>query len=159
VVATHGRSLYVVDDVRPLQDLTPEVQGKDAFLFPPRPAFGRPLLEGWAASAGTAGFFKGANPPEGALLTVYVKEFSGEPLEIMIKNAAGVPVAKLKAPGLPGFNRLNWDLKPSKELLTEYGGEGPLFVKPGEYTVSLSYGKTKQEQKLSVEIAPGVETR
>src|SRR5262249_3793061 len=159
VVATHGRSLYVVEDVGPLQGLPPEVQGREAFLFPPRPAFGRPRLEDWAGSRGTSGFFKGANPPEGVLLTVYVKEFSGEPLEILIKNAVGVPVAKFKVPAAPGFNRLSWDLKPSKELLTEYGGEGPRLVRPGEYTGSLSYRKIKQEQKLTVEIAPGVETR
>jgi len=33
------------------------------------------------------------------------------------------------------------------------------FVKPGEYTVTLVYGKTKVTHKLQVEIAPGIETR
>ena len=42
VIATHGRSLYVLDDMRPLQELTPEVLAKDAHLFPPRPAAGLP---------------------------------------------------------------------------------------------------------------------
>jgi hypothetical protein len=32
-------------------------------------------------------------------------------------------------------------------------------VAPGEYTVTLTYGKTKQEQGLKVDIAPGIETR
>ena len=29
----------------------------------------------------------------------------------------------------------------------------------GEYTVTLTHGKAKEEQKLKVEIDPGVETR
>ena len=44
-------------------------------------------------------------------------------------------------------------------MLTEYGGEGTKFVAPGEYKVTLTYGKAKSEQRLKVEIPPGVETR
>jgi hypothetical protein len=38
VVATHGRSLWVIDDVQALQQLTPEVRAEAAHLFPIRPA-------------------------------------------------------------------------------------------------------------------------
>src|SRR6185436_2428312 len=109
----------------------------------------------WAGSAA----FRGANPPEGALLTYHVKSYTGDPVKLTVKNAAGVPVANLTGPGNPGLNRLSWDLKPTKDLLTDYGGEGQKFVAAGEYTVSLSYGKAKDEQKLKVEIPPGVDTR
>jgi hypothetical protein len=44
-------------------------------------------------------------------------------------------------------------------VLTEYGGEESKFVRPGEYTITLDYGKAKATQKLTVEIAPGIETR
>ncbi len=53
-----------------------------------------------------------------------------------------------------------WNLRPTKDLLSEYGGEGPEKLVPaGEYTVTLTYGKVKQTQKLQVSIAPGAETR
>ena len=53
-IATHGRSLYVLDDMRPLQELTPEVLAKDAHLFPPRPALGASTCcPGFADWAGT----------------------------------------------------------------------------------------------------------
>ena len=158
VVATHGRSLFLIDDVRALQEATPEVLAREAYLFAPRPALAFHLLPG-SADGGGAAVFRGANPPEGALLTYYVRESSGEPVKLEIKNAAGQPVANLTGPGLPGFNRLNWNLKPTPDLLVEYGGEGALFVPAGEYTVTLAHGKTKHEQKLHVDIAPGVETR
>jgi hypothetical protein len=68
-------------------------------------------------------------------------------------------VASLTSPGTPWFGRLVWDLKLSKEFLTDYGGEGGKFVRPGDYEVTLTHGKTKQTQKLKVEIAKGLETR
>jgi hypothetical protein len=44
-------------------------------------------------------------------------------------------------------------------VLTEYGGEGKLFVAAGEYKLTLTYGKAKSEQRLTVEVPAGVETR
>lgn len=158
VIATHGRSLFIVDDLRPLEEMTPEIQEKEAYLFPPRPAYGIYLLPGFADWNGKA-IFRGENPPEGALISFYLKELTGDPVKIKVANAAGQPVAKFKVAGARGLNRINWDLKPTKDLLTEYGGEGQKFVKPGEYTISLSYGKTIHSQKLKVDIAPGIETR
>jgi len=158
VVATHGRSLYVLDDVRPLQELTPEVLAKEAYLFPPAPASAFFLLPGSVDWAGKA-VFRGENPPEGAQLTYFVKSYTGEPVKIAISLQGGPPVANLTGPGTPGLSRITWDLKPSKDLLTEYGGEGPKPVRSGEYTVTLTYGKAKHEQKLKVETAAGIETR
>ncbi len=158
VMATHGRSLFIVDDIRPLEEMSLRVQEQEAHLFPPRPAFGIHLLPGFADWNGK-GIFRGENPPEGALLTFYLKAYTGEQVKIKITNSQGQPVAKFKFTGTPGLNRINWDLKPTKDLLTEYGGEGQQFVKPGEYTVTLNYGQATDTQKLKVDIAPGIETR
>ncbi len=158
VIATHGRSLYIVDDIRPLEDLTPEVQAKDAYLFAPRDAFGFEPLPGYVDSEGTA-VFRGANPSAGAIITAYVKQYTGEPVKVSIANAAGIPVANLTMPGTPGLNRVSWDLKPTKDVLTEYGGQGQKFVPAGDYEVTLTVGPVKQSQKLHVTLAPGLETR
>jgi photosystem II stability/assembly factor-like uncharacterized protein len=158
VIATHGRSLFVLDDLRPIQELTGEVLAREAHLFPPPPAFGTNPLPGWADSSGQ-GVFRGENPAPGALLSFYVKEPIGEPVKITVANAAGRTVANLTAPGVPGIGRVSWDLKPTKDLLSEYRGETVRFVPAGEYVVTLKYGSAKSEQKLRVEIAPGVETR
>jgi hypothetical protein len=159
VVATHGRSLYVVDDVGALEESTPELLAKEAHLFTPRPGLGRFLLPGWVDEAGK-GDFRGANPPEGALITFHLREALGEPVKISIASAAGVPVASFEAPGVPGLGRVSWNLRPTKDFLTEYGGEGPdRPVPPGEYLVTLTYGKTKEKQKLQVTVAEGIQVR
>ena len=159
VVATHGRSLFVIDDATALQELTPEVRAKALHLFPPRPAEARHLLPGWADSAGK-GNFRGENPKEGALITFWVKEATGDPVKVSIENADGQPVASVVAPGVPGLGRVSWDLKPTKEFRTEYGGvPADRHVKPGDYRVTVTYGEAKSTQTLKVTAAEGVETR
>jgi hypothetical protein len=159
LAATHGRSIYIIDDIRPLQELTADVRRKPVHLFPIRPALGRYLLPGWSESSGTA-VFRGENPPEGALINFWIRRYAGEEVKIAITNSKGQPVANLTAPGTPGINRVNWNLKPTKDVLIEYGGEGPnKYVPAGDYTVALSYGEVTEKQPLRVEIAPGIETR
>jgi photosystem II stability/assembly factor-like uncharacterized protein len=158
LIGTHGRSLYIVDDIRALQELNTEVAAKDAHIFTVPPALGIHLLPGFGDWNG-AGVFRGENPPEGATVTFYLKSFQGEQAEVKITNAQEQPVAKFKLVGMPGINRFTWDLKPTKDLLTEYGGEGHKHVRAGEYTIALKYGDATATQKVKVEIAPGVETR
>ena len=93
------------------------------------------------------------------MFNYYVKEFTGDQVKISISNSAGRTVANLSAPGTPGFGRISWDLRPTHDLLNDYGGEGSKFLASGDYTVNFSFGKTKATEKLHVEIAPGIETR
>jgi photosystem II stability/assembly factor-like uncharacterized protein len=158
VIATHGRSLYVIDDIGPLEDLTPEAAAEPVHLFAPLSAFGYEPLPG-TEDWGGAAVYRGENPKVGALLTWWVKDFTGDEIKIEITNALDQPVAKFKVGGTPGFGRLVWDLKPTKDVLNDYGGEGKRFVRPGEYKVTLKRGEAKSEQKLSVSIAEGIETR
>jgi photosystem II stability/assembly factor-like uncharacterized protein len=159
VIATHGRSIDILDNIGPYRELTPEVMAKPAHLFTIPPARGFYLLSGFADWNGK-GTYRGENPPEGALLTFWVKDFTGDEVKIAITNAAGQPVANLKAAGAPGLNRLNWDLRPTEDVRIKYGGDDPKkFVPSGEYTAELSYGKEKMKQTFRVEIAEGITTR
>ena len=159
-IATHGRSLFILDDITPLEDMTAAIRDERAHLFPPRPALATNLLPGFADWTGK-GIYRGENPPEGAILNIYVKEYTEDTIKIEITgpSPSKTPVANLTAPGAPGLTRLVWDLKPTKDVLNDYGGEGPRFVRPGDYDVALTYGKTTQTQKLHVDVVKGIETR
>ena len=158
VVATHGRSLFIVDDASPLAALTDDVRGKDVVFFEPRPSAGAYRLPGWSDWNGKA-VYRGENPPDGAILSFWIREFTGDDVKISITNALDQPVANLKAPGAPGFGRVVWDLHPTKEFVHEYGGDAKRFVPSGDYTVTLTSGKARAKQKLRVTIAEGIETR
>jgi hypothetical protein len=158
VVATHGRSLYVLDDTRALREFTPEIAAKEAHLFSVRPAHGRYLLPGWVDSGGK-GYFQGENPPEGALLTVWTREFTGDRFAVTITDAAGHEVAKFEQVANPGFTRLNWDLRLQKEYRVDYEGDlAERFVPPGDYTATLTYKDTKVKQTFPVSIEEGLPT-
>ena len=158
VLATHGRSVYVIDDIRPVEDLTAAVRAKPVHLFPIGAAYGRALLPGFEEWSGST-VFRGANPPEGVLISFWVGDGGPDPAKIEIKNAQGQTVANLSAAAFTGINRTSWDLKPTKDVLNDYGGEGVLFVRPGKYEATLSYGEAKEKQSFEVTIAPGIETR
>lgn len=160
VIATHGRSLGILEDTRPLRELTPEIAAQPAHLFSVGQVNAGYLLPGWVEWAGKAEF-RGKNPTEGAVFTVWVKEFTGDELKIAITNAAGTPVANLKAPAAAqGLTRLNWDLLPTKDVLTQYGGVDAKRLPPsGDYTAELTFGKTKVKQTFRVNVPEGIKTR
>ena len=159
VIATHGLSLFVLDDTRPLRELTPEVAARPAQLFSVRPVEGAYRLAGFEDWNGK-GEYHGTNPAEGALFTVWVKEFTGEEIKLKVSNAQGQTVANLKAPGAPGLNRLTWDLRPTPDVLVKYGGEDPKKLVPsGDYTVEMRYGDTKGKQTFRANVALGITPR
>jgi len=159
VIATHGRSLFVIDDLTPIEQLAPETREKEAFLFPPKEkTFGRQLLPGGEDWSGST-VYRGANPPEGVLLSFWIKAGGPDPVKIEIKNAQGQTVANLTATAVSGINRIAWDLKPTKDVLTDYGGEGAFLVRGGRYEATLTYGKETSKQSFDVAIAAGIETR
>ena len=159
VIATHGRSIDILDDTRAFRELTPEIMAKPAHLFSVAPAKGSYLLPGFADSNGK-GVYRGDNPSEGALFTFWVKEFTGDEVKIAITNSGGQPVANLKPAAAPGLNRVNWDLRPTEDVLIKYGGDDPKkFVPSGDYTAELSSGKEKMKQTFHLEIAAGITTR
>ena len=124
-----------------------------------RPVTGAYLQTGFADWNGK-GVYRGANPPEGALFTVWVKEFTGDEIKIAVTKSTGQPVANLKAPGAPGFTRLNWDLRPTKDVSIEYGGDDPKRLLPaGDYNAELTFGSLKVKQTFHVDLAEGITPR
>jgi photosystem II stability/assembly factor-like uncharacterized protein len=159
VIATHGRSIAILDDTVPFREFTPEIAAKPAQLFSVRSVTGAYLQPGFSDWNGK-GVYRGQNPTEGAVFTVWVREFTGDEIKIAVTKSTGQPVANFKAPGAPGFTRLNWDLRPTKDLSVEYGGDDPKRLLPaGDYTAELTFGTTKMKQTFHVDLAEGITPR
>lgn len=137
VVGTHGRALWILDDLRPLQELTPRVMAKPSYLFALRPAYR------WRIGAYTNARWTGANPPYGADVNVYLAAPPKNGASVKVQISAGTQIVRtltIKKP-VAGVNRLWWDLRYSKlEPVKGYvpwnrgGFAGPLVL-PGTYTV------------------------
>src|SRR6185503_4384434 len=149
-IGTHGRSIWVLDDIRPLQEMTAEVRQKEFHLFTVRP---RPLFQALPEGARwSPRIFKGDNPPSGLLVSWYNRQYTGEEVSIKITDAAGRTVRTLSAASAPGINRTVWDLAPDKDPLWDFptASGQPRVVAPGEYTISVSSGNRTETQKVQI---------
>ncbi|CAN5643322.1 hypothetical protein BH23PLA1_BH23PLA1_21280 [soil metagenome] len=105
VVATHGRSLWVLDVV-PLRQWTEEVIAAKAHLYNPLPAV-RWLRE--PGRGGTNRRFVGRNPSSGAQVYYSIAE-GVERVSLKVVDAAGQTLRELRSTRAPGLHRVAWDL-------------------------------------------------
>jgi hypothetical protein len=149
VLATHGRGLYVLDQVNALQEMTPAIARSAAHIFTVEPAE-QIRYRGEKAHTGNM-IFEGENPPAGAIFDWWASR-DGTSAEFAVFDAAGSQVARLEANGERGMNRAVWDLRHSRGD-TRGGVRGPLVV-PGRYTVRMTAGTTTGEQTFDVREDP-----
>jgi photosystem II stability/assembly factor-like uncharacterized protein len=147
VLATHGRGIWIVDDLSPLRALSGEALSKEVAFLPARPAQQR-MSAGGGWSEGDATYV-GENPPSGALITYYqrARHLYG-PIQIEVLDGQGKIVDTIPASTRRGLNRVTWSMQqkpprvPRAATVSNWGSRGPR-VMPGTYTVRLrKAGKT-----------------
>jgi len=158
VIATHGRGIWIVDDITPLRKLTPAVLAQEATFLQAKPAQQR--LEsngGWNEGNAT---FTGANPPDAAIITYYQSKrhiFGKMKLEVF--DPQGNLVDTLPANSRRGISRVEWSMRlraPRVPPAATIAGEatvGPRVL-PGTYTVKLTRGKDIYTTQLVVTLDP-----
>ncbi|MBI4913194.1 MAG: hypothetical protein HY823_10690 [Acidobacteria bacterium] len=158
VLGTHGRGIWIVDDLTPLRALTPEVLAKDLALLPVRPSQARDLgNDGWVDGDLE---FTGEDRPEGAVFAFWQRKrhMIGE-FKVEILDPSGKVVETMPGNKARGFNRMTWSrsLKAPRVATgatPSYAGFfGPLVLE-GAYTLRLTKGAQTLEQKLILDPDP-----
>lgn len=168
VIATHGRAIYVMDDVRAVQDVQQGV-ARGSAVFPPRTAYQWSLHEN---DEGTYTNYAADNPPYGVIITFYQTQpqKSAPKLEILdahgrvIRSVSGThKVAGKDEPYVPnkaGLNRYTWDFNVNGPVKWNAGGDfekgpdtGPGVV-PGQYSVRMTLSGHTYVQSFAVEPDP-----
>ena len=108
VAGTHGRGIWILDDITPLQQLSDEVMNAGAYLFETRDAT-QWLTVSRGGSRGSF-YFAGENPPGGAAINFYLKEPREEVL-IEISDISGALKRTVRMKGEPGINQYRWDMR------------------------------------------------
>jgi photosystem II stability/assembly factor-like uncharacterized protein len=120
IVGTHGRSIYIIDDITALQQMTPESTGSaDAVVFDIRPAVAWVSDIQKAILAEGAKFFRAQNPAQGSAISYWLKNAADADVRITIKDVTGRDVRVLNGTRSAGLNRVQWDLR-----ATPPGGRG-----------------------------------
>ncbi len=180
VVATHGRSFWVLDDISPLRQVTPQMADQQAFLYAPGTQLRLHYPEEFPRHVP-----EGENPPPGVLIDYYLKTAPKGEVTLDILDAQGKVIRHLSSvekketetppewpdlqkiedtiPAKAGMNRFVWDLhaegpiKVPGEVLGEFRSRGP-FVPPGSYQVRLTADGQSQTKPLELKNDPRVKT-
>jgi photosystem II stability/assembly factor-like uncharacterized protein len=157
VVATYGRSVYILD-IGPLREMTPETLAAGTHLF----AVKDTRQYGMTNTYGSVGakFFSTPNPPYGAAFTYMLAEDQGDEVTLSVKRVGEEEtVARVQGPGSAGVHRVQWNLRmdraPTRRLGDPaggggFGGGGGPDVEPGDYEVSLRVGDQTFSQTFTV---------
>ncbi len=154
VLATHGRGIWIIDDITPLRALTPDLLKQEVAFVSARPVQQR--IEGSGGWANGDAVFVGDNPPDAAVINYYQRErhLFGK-LKLEVVDSAGRVVDDLPASKRPGLNRVTWTMRvkpprvPPAAQIAFAGVRGPRLV-PGVYTVRLTKAGKASETKLTI---------
>ena len=178
IVATHGRSFWVLDDITPLRQIDANSANAEMILYKPQAGL-RLHLPDAIERRGPVG----DNPPMGAIIDYYFKEAPKEEVKLEILDANGKLVRRFSSrqkkeaeqppewpdqikeittlPAAAGMNRYAWNLRwesPVKIPGAFYSGLGPRgpIALPGKYKVQLAVGGRSQTQTLEIVLDPRV---
>jgi hypothetical protein len=175
VIGTYGRGIYILDDITPIREFSEAVQNSPAQLFSLRPTYRFQDVNGIKTENS---FVNGQNPPDGAVISYYLKEKSKDSVELLVLNTNGDLVQKLKAKNQPGLQRVWWNLRLQEHAMPKLRtkprgkewveldeknernlfipdldigpGLTPPMVPAGNYTIVLKANGKEYKQKLSL---------
>jgi len=172
VVATHGRGLFVLDNIRPLEEMNDEVAKQAFHLF--TPSDGTEFVR-WSRGEGAEPSFTAPNAPDGTMLDYYLKaELKATPAEkaqhqspvkIVITDSKGAAVATDYGPSKTGVNQFVWNMHydPATQLDFEqlpafaaaagFTPTGPMVL-PGTYKVTVTVNGQTENTMVTVHSDP-----
>jgi len=142
VIATHGRGIWIIDDITPLRVLTPATLASDVVFIRARPTVLKiPANGGW--SNGDASYV-GNNSPDAAVITYYLKKrhIFGD-MKIEVRDTAGRLVGTIPSTKRRGLSRVTWSMRlppprvPPAASAAFSAAFGPRVL-PGTYTVKMT---------------------
>jgi len=175
VIGTHGRGIWILDNINVIEGLSDEVLTRPAHIFRTRPATQFNTFNRGRGNRGTT-YFSAPNPPRGVILDVWVApsavgdaEPAGAP-QLTIHDRGGAVVRRMQLPrGLEagGLHRLVWDMRYDPTWVAPQGegggrgggggggrgGEGTVqspWVLPGRYEARLTVGDAMSAQTIEI---------
>ena len=175
VLATHGRGIWILDDLTPIRQWTDAVAAKPLHLFPPV------VGTAWRRRGGTGERQAGQNPPAGVVLTYHQKDEAKAPVTLEILDPRGTVIRSLSSvPKVPdrhseyeaapkpeletsaGLHQVVWDFSMGgarriKGGMIDTGDPAiPLEAPPGTYTARLTAGGVTETASIRFRADPRV---
>jgi hypothetical protein len=163
IIATHGRGVWIIDDIRPLEKLTAEAVKSEAILFDVKPAVlfsTRSTVDNYSDAG-----YAGTNSPFGAAVNYYLNPAAAGAanVRLSIQDKNGREVATPFAAREPGLNRVTWALRegaappaPAEGEMRGTGGRGRgvggfgPYTLPGDFKAVLEVNGRRMEAPFTV---------
>jgi len=157
VLATHGRGIWIIDDISSLRSLTPDLMAKDAVLLDSTSIQYLNSNGGWAEGDAT---FSGPSRTQDAFITYYQKgrHIFGD-MKIEIIDPEGKVVDTIAGSKHRGLNRATWSMRLKPPTVppaasAAFGAATGPRVLPGTYTVKMTKGDKVYTSKLKLVLDP-----
>jgi photosystem II stability/assembly factor-like uncharacterized protein len=157
VLATHGRGIWIIDNISSLRALTPEVMSEQAVLFDATAVQYLNAGGGWPEGDAT---FYGPSRTTDAFITYYQKgrHIFGD-LKIEVLDPSGKVIDTISPSKHRGLNRATWSMRlkpptiPPAATASFGAAQGPRVL-PGTYTIRMTKGDKVYTSKLKVVLDP-----
>ena len=161
IVATQGRSLYIIDDLSVLHQLEVADNNTDFKLFAPKDSY---RTKGGGRSYGNTALTAGANHPSGVVTHFYIKDMDAKDEVSLTYTKAGDTLAHFstkakernkKLSVQKGANTHNWNTRSDgaerlQGMILWAASLGGAKAVPGDYTVHLNINGTTQSQGFKI---------
>ncbi len=161
IVATQGRSLYIIDDLSVLHQLEVADNNADFKLFAPKDSY---RTKGGGRSYGNTALTAGANHPSGVVTHFYIKDMDAKDEVSLTYTKAGDTLAHFstkakernkKLSVQKGANTHNWNTRSDgaerlQGMILWAASLGGAKAVPGDYTVHLNINGTTQSQDFKI---------
>lgn len=122
LIGTHGRSIWVMDDITFLSAMSQFLKQQILYVMSVRPAT---IYQKWKATSYRGqGEFAAEQPPDGAVINYWVGRGIEEPVSVEIVTAEGRVVRTFQGSGEAGLQRVVWDLRLDALPRSRRGGRG-----------------------------------
>jgi hypothetical protein len=155
IIGTHGRGIFIIDDISPLRNLTGELSGRDIHFFP-SPV--QTLTTGqFGGGSVVNGGFTAANPSALPAFQYYLKDrLTSGVVKLEIKDQNGKLIQSLPGSARKGVNRIYWNqrIAPPKtaggSTKRDISGFVAPQVLPGQYVATLKVGEKSFSQPITM---------
>lgn len=109
IAATHGRGIWVLDDITPLQQFTAQVESAEAHLFQNRPATQWLSVQPQHNGGNLA--FVGRNPTRNAVINYFLSNKVTGEVKFEVSDAEGKNTCVASFPATAGIGRVEWTMR------------------------------------------------
>jgi len=179
IIGTFGRAAWVLDDIRPLRKMAANKRTLNSklTLFQPKTAYHAVYQQASGSRFGADALYNGQNRPRGAMIHYYITKpkkaankkgkkeekptIKWDSIQLQIFDGTRlIRTLKQKAPKESGVHKIYWHLdekgvaRPSRKIRKLKREPSGVKVKPGIYTLKITYGNATDTQNITVKMDP-----